>query len=228
MRIGRKTVVEKEIRRAQARINEIHQLIARQPSKPLPKRILVGHWRFLRVREDVLRSSIGRQVSMVVEKCNHWVLGKKKNPSSYRAATEVAASDTASSFLSEQGLKPLTQEQYDAAGFPDFFEKKWFKVVTVQRRFGTKNIPFKRYFPQVPAHMLEYGYKPAYMVDEKVTPPDLVGELKRLYDFMWANHGWEKLDGRHADEWDLSLTRTKIRERIRAKEARCHSFEESY
>ncbi len=158
-------------------------------------------------------------MSLVVEKCNHWVLGKRKNPSSYRASTEMAVSDTATSFFSEQGLRPLTQDQFDKAGFPEFFEKKWFKVVISYHRAGTRNIPRKRYFPQVPRHMLEYVYKPAYMAEEKMTPPDLDGELRKLYDFMKEAHGWERLSGRHADEWDLNFTRTRMREKISLREA---------
>lgn len=219
MQLSPKKIKTKIFHRAAQRIDEIHREMLAIPPVPLPKKIMVGHWRYFRVREDVLRSSVGDQVKQVTDRCNHWVLGKKKDPDSYRSSTEIAVSPSASTFYSGQRLRPLNHEQFVNSNFPDFFEKKWFRVVELIHRAGTKNIPIKRYFPQVPPHMLEFAYKPAYMTEENLPSSPLTAELHHLYDFMKKNHGWERLSGRHADEWDLNLTRTRILDKLSRREA---------
>jgi len=226
MRHSKQQLKKKDFQRSAQRIEELQRKIASLPPHPLPKKILVGHWRYLRVRADVLRSSVGKQVAQVVEHCNHWVLGKKKHSDSYVSSTEIAVSPTKTSFTQGQGLRPLGQSQYLAASFPSFFEKKWFRVVESYHRAGTKNIPVRRYFPQIPPHMLEFAYKPAYMTEEHIPSSEMSSELKRLYDFMRANHGWEKISGRHADEWDLNFTRTRLLDRISRREAKEAVFQE--
>jgi hypothetical protein len=218
MRSSPKVLRLKKIRRAILRIDEIHRELSTLPSQPLPTKIFAGHWRYFQVRADVLRSSTGRQVQQIVEQCNHWVLGKKRNPRSYRTSTEVAVNSSETTFYSEQLLRPLSEDQFQAASFPAFFERKWFETVTRYHRVGTKNIPYKKYFPQVPPHMLEFAYKPAYYTE--TTPPhsELSSELKRLYDFLRETHGWEKINGRHVDEWDMSLGRIRQRDKQQQRE----------
>lgn len=218
MKRSDKTLKLAELRRASDRINEIHALLRERKPVPLPKKIFVGHWRYMVVRADVLRSSIGRQVQLVVDRCNHWVLGKRGVPSSYRASTETLYSQSESGFQPGQRLRPLTQSAWDAAAFPDFFEGKWFRVKTEYIRAGTKNIPVKKYFPQIPEHMLEFAYKRAYATEAFEPDGNLESELRSLYGLMEKHHGWEKLHGRHADEWDLSFRRKKIREELADRE----------
>jgi hypothetical protein len=220
MKTTKEDLRERELRRAARRIGEIHRELAARPSTPLPKKIFAGHWRFLAVRADVLRSSVGSQVQQVVDKCNHWVLGRKSSPPSYRASTEVAVSPAATAFISGQGLRPLGAEEWLSAGFPDFFEDKWFRKIPRLIRVGTKNIELTRYFPQVPDHMLEFAYKPAYITETRLPGGDLESELRRLYSTMNAAHGWERLDGRHTDEWDMSVRRRRLREKEQILEAR--------
>lgn len=66
--------------------------------------------------------------------------------------------------------------------------------------------------------MLEFAYKPAYYTE--TTPPhsELSSELKRLYDFLRETHGWEKINGRHVDEWDMSLGRIRQRDKQQQRE----------
>ena len=45
--------------------------------------MFIGFWRSFKVREDVLRSSIGLEVQKVVEACNTYWLGKTKAAKSY-------------------------------------------------------------------------------------------------------------------------------------------------
>lgn len=212
MHTPKERIREKGLRRIAARIEEIHRELRLRPLTPLPKKIFVGHWRYLAVRRDVLRSSIGSQVQMVVDRCNYWVLGRLGTPSSYRPSTEVAVSSLESRFTQDHGLRPLGRAEWLDASFPDFFEKKWFRKVNRVIRAGTKNIEVPRYFPQVPAHMLEFAYKKAYITESQVPDGTLESELKRLYASMRTSHGWEKISGRNVDEWDMNLRRRKLRE----------------
>jgi len=220
MKRGSQESEEKKLRRIARRIDEIHKELQTRPSVPLKKKVFVGHWRYLSVRSDILRSSVGSQVKMVVDRCNNWVLGKKSVPSSYRASTEVAISATESGFTHEQGLRPLSREEWEAAEFPPHFEKKWFRRVPKIIRAGTKNIVVDRYFPQIPRHMLEYAYKPAYITETNELDGKLESELRCLYAKMRASHGWEKLQGRHLDEWDLNLKKIKHLDKEANRECR--------
>lgn len=211
---------EKTLRRAAARIAEIHLELAARPMTPLKNKIFVGHWRFFVVRRDVLRSSIGSQIQMVVSKCNHWVLGKRGIPSSYRSTTEVALSTREAVFSQGQGLRSLGRVEWEASSFPDFFKKKWFLNIPRIIRAGTKNIEVDRYFPQVPPRMIEFAYKPAYMTASRLPDGDLETELRHLCALMEKTHGWEKIQGRNVDEWDMSLRRLSLREEESKDEVR--------
>lgn len=208
------------IRKAAQRIEELHQRVGRTERVRLQKKLFVGHWRFLVVRADVLRSSIGAQVREVVEHCNHWVLGRKKISDSYRCSTEVRMGPGSSAHIAEQYLRSLGPRQWEAANLPDHIRDKWFESVTTYLRAGTKNIPLVRHFPKVPRHMLEYGYKPAYIEEVESPKPDVESELAKLYQFMNAHDGWTKLGQSHRDEWDLSLSRKRSLARLLDREAR--------
>jgi hypothetical protein len=213
-----------ELRKAEKRIFELQKEISKLPKEKLDKKIFVGHWRFLKVRADVLRSSIGSQVAKVVEACNTYCLGKKKEPNSYKMTVEVpypvkGSMLHGSSFRQEgQGLRPLSHKEFENAGFPEHFEKKWFHKQEITKSVGSKNLTNFRYFPRIPKHMLEFDYKPAYMVEASKAGGDLESELVRLYQIMNSSNGWSKLHGRYKDEWDLSLDKTKKLIRISKKE----------
>lgn len=198
-----------KIRRAAQRITELHQKIGIFEKIPLEKKMFVGHWRFLVVRADVLRSSIGSQVQQVANHCNHWVLGRKKVSDSYRCVTEVKIGPSSSTHIAEQYLRPLSSKQWEKIVLPEHIRRKWFEPVTTVMRAGTKNIPIVRYFPKVPRHMLEYGFKRAYIEEVTNPNPDVESELARLYQFMRDHDGWTKLGQTHRDEWDLSMTRKR-------------------
>jgi hypothetical protein len=114
----------------------------------------------------------------------------------------------------------LSKEEWIKSEFPPHFEKKWFKRVTKIIRAGPQNIPVDRYFPQIPRHMLEYAYKPAYITETNELDGKLESELRCLYAKMRASHGWEKLQGRHLDEWDLNLKKIKHRDKEANRECR--------
>lgn len=221
----KKKIQLRDIRKAAERIREIHFLLRNIKPQPLPKKIFAGHWRFITVREDILRSSIGTQVQQVVNNCNHWVLGKKKEPKSFNSSTEVCYTKESSGYENGQGLLPLSQERWDKAGLPEFFKKKWFDTVTKYLKVGTKNIPRITYFPKVPKHMLDFGFKTAYLTEFRDTDGDLEGELHNLQTFMNTSRGWERLTGRGRDEWDLSHEKKKMLEQITKSEARLESNE---
>ncbi len=218
MRIGKKERSIKALLAHARRIDEINRILATRPAHPLPNKIFAGHWRYLAVRSDILRSSVGLQVQRVVDACNHWVLGRKSSTKSFLSSTEVAYGSGETGFSSGQGLRPLSQGEWDSHNFPEFYERRWFKRVPKIIRAGTKNISINRFFPQVPAYMLEFAYRPAYITETKTPDGDLESELRHLYQVMKENHGWEKISGRHADEWDLSIRRRKVRERLLTEE----------
>lgn len=227
MKRSRKEQDLAKFREASCRISEIYDEMRKLPMEKLEKKLFVGHWRFLKVRADVLRSSIGSQVDQVVQACNTWVRGKKRSPKSYRCSTEVCIPIKGSykhgfqSYQTGQGLRPLSEEAFEKAGLPEFFKTKWFNTMEVPIKVGSKVIIKHRYYPKVPAHMLEFDYKPAYIEEIRAHSGDLEGELKRLYEFMAQNDGWKKIGNtRCRDEWDLSVQKKKLQEEIRRKEAR--------
>jgi len=210
----------REFRKARERIHELNQLIATAPYSPLKKKIFAGHWRFFKVRADILRCSTGAQIQKVVNTCNHWVLGKKKDEKSYntRCSTEMYCGGSTNTYSSQQHLLPLSQEKFDAAEFPDFFKNKWFTVWKRTKSFGSKNIEICRYYPQIPRHMLEWGYKTAYITEEKPILGDYESELVKLYDYLSDNHAWSILNGNHRDDWDLSICKKRELEKISNRE----------
>jgi len=173
-----------------------------------------------------LRSSIGGQVQRIVDQCNHWVLGKKKDPTSYRCSTEiyypysVHSESSGVSWQSEQGLHPINQNVWDQAGFPEFFKKKWFNLRKITRSYGTKNVVYYRYYPKIPSHMLEYGYKAAYITEVHPVNGDLESELKFLKDQFARRNGWQIIYGSYRDEWILNMDRTHTLEEIAKQELR--------
>lgn len=224
MNKNKKEVKISELRKTEKRISELNKEISKLPKQKLDKKIFVGHWRFLKVRADVLRSSIGAQVAKVVEHCNTYCLGKKKEPNSYHTIVEVpyavkGSMLNGSSFKQEgQGLRPLFQKEFDSANFPEHFVKKWFHKQVITKSIGSKNLLYYKYFPKVAPHMLEFAYKPAYMLEASQAGGDLESELVRLYKLMNANHGWSKLHGNHKDEWDISQGKKAAISKLKDKE----------
>lgn len=224
MKLDKKELKLAELRKAEKRIFALQKEISNLPKEKLENKIFVGHWRFLKVRADILRSSIGNQVAAVVEACNTYCLGKKKEANSYRMVVEVAYPINGSilrggSFKQEgQGLKPLSSKEFEAANFPEHFEKKWFNKQEVTKSVGSKNLITYRYFPKIAKHMVEFAYKPAYMLEASKAGGDLESELVGLYKLMNSNKGWSKLHGNHKDDWDMSLDKKKTLKTIALKE----------
>jgi len=225
MNRSKKAIKLKELVRVKERIHALNRAMRNLPSRPLPKKIFAGHWRYFVVRSDIMRSSIGSQVERVVAACNHWVRGNKRDPKSFRGHTERLLSSTISGYQSEQYLHPLNQDEWDEAGFPEHFKRKWFDVQTAFLRVGTKNIPRYRYFPKVPSWMMEFAYKPAYITEATEPDGDLESELHRLNDFMERERGYQRLGGRNYDEYDWGIAKKKSLTRISRKEAQDAVFE---
>lgn len=212
----------KEFLKAKRRIDELHTLIAQSPCVPLKNKIFVGHFRFFKVRDDVLRSSIGNAAKLVVDACNTWVLGKKKEPKTYEKYHGIVyCRYFGETTVSKQCLRPLRQDEIDKLNFPNriSFIRRWFDVEEKIKSYGSKNVVYRRYFPKIPPHMLEFAFKPAYITEEKTKVGDYESELAKLYTFMSDNNAWEIVFNRNRDEWFLNLDREKILEKIRKKEA---------
>lgn len=219
MKPQKQEVKFREFLKASARISELYGLIRDTPSIPLPKRIFAGHWRYFKVREDILRSSIGEQVSKVVNLCNSWVLGRKKEPSSYEHCySAIYCKYYGETFVSKQHLHPVSQETIDKAGFSPKQIARWFEVSRTVKSFGSKNVEFCKYYPKVPEYMLEFAYKAAYITEEKVKVGAYESELAKLQQFMADNNGWKALENRHRDDWDLSLDKKRLANRLADKE----------
>lgn len=220
MNLNKKESKLKQFIRAQDRINELHDLIAKSPSIPLKSKIFVGHWRFFKVRDDILRSSIGNAAKLVVDSCNSWILGKKKEPKSYeKCYGSVYCKYVGETTVSKQCLRPLSQYQMDQINLPNkvSFIRRWFDAEEKAKSYGSKNVIVRRYFPKVPPHMLEFAFKPAYITEEKSKIGDYESELAKLYIFMSQNHGWDYLDNRYRDEWNSSSKKKTI-EKLKERE----------
>jgi hypothetical protein len=213
----------KEFRRAQKRIHELHDLITNAPYLPLKKKLFAGHWRFFKVRDDILRSSIGNAAKLVVDACNTWVLGKKKEPKTYEKYYGVEyCKYFGETTVSKQTLRPLTQEQLDRLNFPNrpSFIRRWFDVEEKTRSYGSKNVVVCRYFPRIPPHMIEFAFKAAYITEEKTKLGDYESELAKIYQFMEDNHAYEHLNNNYRDEWFMSLDKKKMLEKLKDQELR--------
>lgn len=238
MKTSKKEKQFKEFKRAAERINAIYRELMNAPAKKLPKKIFAGHWRYIAVRADVLRSSVGNEVAQVVNNCNHWVLGKKKIPESYRCstpavfATNEGMGETNATLgvktgakvvvvrINGQFLNPISEEDMEKSNMSEKIKRKWFQRVVQTIPCGTKTFERITYYPKVPQHMLEFAFKPAYITEVKDANGDLESELAHLRSFMEINHGWEKIQGNHYDEWDLSLDKKKKIERLNKKETK--------
>lgn len=208
MLLNKHTRKLKEYIKASNRINELYELIKDQEPNVLDKPLFVGHWRFFVVRADILRSSIGQQIQLIVNHCNTWVRGKK-NPRSFQTGSYIYYTGLSQPYFeSRQYLKGLTEEEFKKANFPDFYLKKWFNVYSRTKSFGSKNIIINEYYPQVPEYMLTYRYKPAYIVEVSKCEGLLESELAKLKDFMYREKGWEKLNGhKKYNDWDSRIFR---------------------
>lgn len=215
----------RKIRNVRDRIDELHKTKWNAPRVPLEKKIFAGHWRFFKVREDVLRSSVGQDISKIVDACNHWILGKKQEPKSYRGSTEV--------FISKRGhhipgqyLRPIGEDKMESLGFNEGKIRKWFDIEKTTIGAGTKTFEKKRYFPKVRPHQIEYDFKRAYITEVHVPDGDVESELAHLYKFMENHDGWKKLGeaGYMRDDWGLSLDKKRKLEKIRDKEMQAEAL----
>jgi len=218
---NKKTLQAKTFLEVERRIQELQKKIRQAPRIPLEKKLFVGHWRSYKVRADVLRSSLGLQIQKVVDACNTFRLGKKKDPDSFRGCTEILLDPTCPPiFTSGQHLQFLTKEDYEMLDLSASQKLKWFLERTRTLKVGTKNIFIPKYFPQIPGHMLEFTYKPAYITEVKLPNGDAESELVKLHQFMDTHKGWEKIHGNHKDEWSHSLEKKKILSKLSKQYAR--------
>jgi len=210
-----------QIRQAEKRIWELHKERNNMQRVPLDKKIFAGHWRFFAVRADVLRSSIGEIVGKIVEACNSYRFGDKKDPKSFQGSSEIRSilGDQQTLFVADQYLRPLNQAEFEKLELTEGQKRKWFVQTTKQLSVGTKNIPIHKYFPNVPPHMLELTYKPAYITEVSIPDGDKETELVRLYQFMTKTNGWEKLHGHNRETLELNLSRKNSLEKVNRRES---------
>lgn len=212
---------ESDLIRSAKRISELQKNLRNPARVPLEKKIFAGHWRFLTVRKDVLRSSIGEQVDAVVQACNSYRFGKKKDPHSFLGSCEIycpTPDGGIPTWVQEQGLHPLCAKDYESVALPEAIKKKWFLRVDKTLPCGSKNILVPKYYPQVPRHMLEYAYKAAYITEVSIRDGDQESELVRLYQYMEKTKGWEKLHGRYSDSYHRKESKKKALKKASQKD----------
>lgn len=188
-----------KIKKASERINELRKIPQTKEILDKKDRIFAGHWRFFKVRADVLRSSQGETLSKVVEATNKWVLGQKKDPESYRSISWIGQNGGKGIYSNEQSLQPLSFEELQEKGLNSEKYLKWFSKEIQTQNVGSKILEKPVFFPKLPKHTLEFDYKKAYVVEITHPNPDVESEMARLYQFMTENKGWEKLHGKGKD-----------------------------
>lgn len=184
---------------------------------PLKDPIFAGHWRHIALREDVLRCSIGADAAKVVALCDHWVLGKKKEPKSYNCQTEICLEGN-TLFIMGQYLRPLSQAQIEEACFSPRFIRKWFHLHKKTVRLGTKNMEYIRYFPKIGHHMVEFAFRRGYIVEVTEPNGNVESELAKLYQKMEHLDGWRRL-GQTKGQKEKKTKATMI-DKIYRKEAK--------
>ena len=198
------------------KLKEIRQALKKQDSlkiydyKPLEKPMFVGYWRSFKVREDVLRSSIGLDVQKIVKTCNTFWLGKTKAQDSFRGPSFCIfpAGDN------QQTLSSISEADMALLDFTKSFIRKWFTMKTEHRLVGNKDICTVYHVPKVRDHMIEFTYKKAYITETLVPNGNAVSEAKILTDFIDRNNGINLLEGRLRELRKANLLKKKINTRL--------------
>lgn len=189
----------KEYRAAAERIGELYDLIWKLPPIDVSKeRIFAGDWRYFVVRKDILRSSLGETIQKIVDITQHACLGRRNDPKSY-----TRWNYRSNKYEDYQDLKDLSDKEYKSYNFSTK-ESKYFRRIVEIRSFGSKNKEIHSWRPIIPEWMLEYAYKPAYMLETRDAGYELQSELDKLNDFMRRENAWEKM-GKSNREWDWDL-----------------------
>jgi len=180
-------------------------LICTHELQPLEKRMFIGFWRSFKVREDVLRSSIGLEVQKVVEACNTYWLGKTKASKSYeRVALTLAIQNK------EQTLREMRYEELKELNFSESFIRKWFRTEIRHQFVRNKDTSYTSYIPKIDAHMLEFRYTREYINEVSIPLGDAISQENFLRNFLDKNNFYNILLGRLRMERTGNLTKKKI------------------
>ena len=191
----------KKLRRT---VNQL-RLICSYDFQPLEKRMFIGFWRSFKVREDVLRSSIGLEVQKVVEACNTYWLGKTKAAKSYeRVALSLAIQNK------EQTLREMKYEELKELNFSESFIRKWFRTEIRHQFVRNKDTSYTCYISKIDAHMIEFRYTREYINELRIPLGDAISQENFLRNFLKKNNGYNVLFGRFREERDANLTKKKI------------------
>lgn len=211
MRHHKKERKIKEMLKDNRECSEACKSLYRPKYEKLDKQIFAGHWRFFVVRADVLRSSVGQEIQQVVDLCNSWVLGHKKDPSSYDrkswSAKVIGYDENQQAVIehvAEQLLRPIDEKRWKELNLSDKI-KQYFVQVT--QTFYNKT--YIRYFPNVPSHMIEFGFKRAYITAVPVEDSEARSKRTLITNKQQREDADRKLGKSHRDDWDLNLSKKR-------------------
>jgi len=185
---------------------------------PLPQKIFVGHWKFVKVTEAAHRSAVGHEVALVVAHCTERRLGKKKYPKSFFNSMEILNGYHLKPAC--EWLMPLLVKDFGGSGLPLSYRSKWFKVEARSRQEGSRVVDYLVYLPKIPRWMIEFGYESHYHTQQWIPNGDAETEQDHLIKYLDAHFGWDLLGGRFfASRFrDLNIFKKRVLKQIHRKE----------
>ena len=186
---------------------------------PLGKKIPMGHWRFVKVTGQALRTGIGHEVAAVVARCTERRYGKKKYPKSFFDEMEVRKGVHLKPI--SEWLTPLHEKDFGEGGLPLSYRSKWFKREIRMRKDGSRITEFRIYFPKIPRWMIGFGHERHYHTEEWIPNGAAETEIDHVNKLLNQSGAFDLLHGRFFcdRERDMSLVKKKALLRLHEKEA---------
>jgi len=192
---------------------------------PLQKRIFAGHWRFVKVTDQALRTAVGLEVASVVARCTERRLGKKKYPKSFFTASETRSGAHLKPV--SEWLLPLCEKDFGDGELPLSCRSKCFKSEIHSHKEGSKIMEHLVYTPKIPRWMIEFGHERHYHTEQWIPNGAALTEIDHVTKFLIQSGAFGLFHGRFiCDRWrDLSLVKKSILERLLTSESLEQSLE---
>ncbi len=211
----RRNKKHEDFRKLRAKDRRITELRKRKPVfADLPYPIFAGFHRFFKVRDDILRSSIGDVINKIVEHCQHTVFGRTKHPKDFRWCSTLTRLDCTTP---EQGLHPIRGDRAEKIFTPHQL-RRWFRRETRSYGQGTRVRVVAWYFPEVPRWMLEFGYRKVFFTQVQVIDGPAESEKALIQNHMDRTAGWARLYGKGGKYDDYDTGRRRIIGKVHRRE----------